>query len=44
MSIKLQFNNRNTIYQNKVYGDVFFKSCLQGLISVIMNIEEFKNQ
>ena len=44
LSIKLQFNNRNTIYQNKVYWKVFSKACLQALVSVIINIGEIKNK
>ena len=41
MSIKLQFNNRNTKYQNKIYWQDVSKACLQALISVI--IGERKN-
>ena len=44
LSIKLQFNNRNRIYQNKVIGKVFSKASLQALVSVIMNIGEIKSK
>ena len=43
-SIKSKLNNRNTIYQNKVYGKVFSLPCLQALVSVIMNIKEIRNK
>ena len=44
LSIKSNFANRNTIYQNKVDGKVFCLPCLQALVSVILNIKEIKNK
>ena len=46
LSIKLQFSNRNTIYNKIRYmvGKMFSWSCLQALVSVIVNIEEIKNK
>ena len=44
LSIKLRFNNRNNIYQNKVYGKEFSLARLQALVSVIMDIEEINNK
>ena len=44
LSIKSNFDNRNTIYQNKVYGKVFSLPCLQALVSVIINIKGIKNK
>ena len=44
LSIKSNFDNRNTIYQNKVHGKVFSLPCLQTLVSVIINIEQLKNK
>ena len=44
LSIKPKFNNRNTIYQNKVYGKKFSLPCLQALVSVIKNIKVIKHK
>ena len=44
LSIKLQFNNRNTIYKIRYIGKMFSKACLQTLVSVIMNIGEIRNK
>ena len=44
LSIKLQFNNKQTIYKTRYIGKKFSEACLQALVSVIMNIGEIKNK
>ena len=44
LSIQSKFNNRNTIYQNKVNGKMFSLPCLQVLVSVIMDKKEIKHR
>ena len=40
--LKSRFSNRNTIYQNKVYGKMCSLPYLQTLVSVIKNIKVIK--